>query len=142
MGRAYLYECSKCGYRAKVAGGADRGFNFTVQTILCSECKQLHDVVTALRTAVTPPLTEPLARKRLKSLAELRRRNAPLRPPSFAAALNRLPLTGARLFKWLKFKAACPISSLHRIRTWKHPDRCPQCGVLMEQNALPFRIWD
>jgi transposase-like protein len=141
MGRTYLFECPHCAYSAKVSGGADKGLRFTSQTLLCQDCKQLHDVVTGLKTAVTPPLCEPLARKRLKPLAASRRKS-PARPPSFAAALNSLPLAGVRHFKWLKFKPACPVSALHRVRAWTQPDRCPKCGVLMEKNALPFRIWD
>lgn len=142
MGRTYIFECPKCGYRAKVSGGADRGFHFAVQTVSCFQCKQLHDAVTEFKIAVAPPLAEPLSRKRLKSLAAARARRAPAPPPTFLAALNRLPPAGAKHFRWLKFNAACPLAPLHRVRDWNHPDRCPQCGVLMEQNALPFRIWD
>jgi hypothetical protein len=142
MGRTYLFECPHCGYRAKVSGGADKGLRFTNQTLLCFDCKQLHDAVTGLKTPVIPPLTEPLTRKRLKPLAESRRRKAAARPPTFAAALNSLPPAGVKHFKWLKFKPACPVSALHRVREWNQPDRCPKCGVLLEKNALPFRIWD
>jgi hypothetical protein len=142
MGRTHVFECPKCGHRAKVAGGADRGFRFAVQTVLCSDCKVLLDAVTELRITATPPLAETLARKRLKPLADARRGRSPTRPPTFAAALNRLLPAGAEHFKWLRFKPACPVSPLHRVREWNRPDRCPKCGVLMEQTALPFRIWD
>ena len=91
MGRTYLFECPNCGYHAKVAGGADQGFRFAIQTVLCSDCKQLHDAVTEFKVAVTSPLAELLSRKRLKSLADASRRKMPARPPTFAAALNRLP---------------------------------------------------
>ena len=141
MGRTYLFQCPHCGYAAKVSGGADKGFRFTNQTVLCLDCKQLHDVVTGLKSAVTPVLSEPLTRKGLKSLIAVRRK-VPAHPPLFAAALSFLPPTGSRHFKWLKFKPACPVSALHRVRVWNQPDRCPKCGVLMEINALPFRIWD
>ena len=46
MGRIYLFECEKCGYRVKVAGGAADGLEFTVQTILCNKLGQLLDVMT------------------------------------------------------------------------------------------------
>jgi hypothetical protein len=141
MGRTYLFECPHCSYGAKVSGGADKGLRFTSQTLLCQDCKQLLDVVTGVKTVVTPPLCEPLVRKRLKPLAASRRK-APTRAPTFAAVLNSLPPTGAKHFKWQKFKPACPVSTLHRVRAWNQPDRCPKCGVLMEKNALPFRIWD
>jgi hypothetical protein len=51
MGRSYWFECPKCGYRAKVSGRADRGLTLFVQTILCSDCRQLYDAVTRLRVA-------------------------------------------------------------------------------------------
>jgi len=141
MGRTYVFECSQCGYRVRVSGGADRGFHFAVQTLLCFECKQLYDAVTGFRIAVVSPLKEPLIRRRFKSLKEAAAKKA-ARPPTFAEALNRLPPPGAKPFRWLRFKPACPAFPRHRVREWEHPDRCPQCGVVMEQNALPFRIWD
>src|ERR1043165_2888542 len=48
-GRTWLFECAKCGFRATVAGGADRGFRFAVQTILCHDCKELHEAVVSLK---------------------------------------------------------------------------------------------
>jgi len=45
MGRTYLFECPKCGYRAKVSGGSDCGTRFGVQTVMCLDCKELHDAV-------------------------------------------------------------------------------------------------
>ncbi len=122
MGRAYSFECPKCGYRVHVAGGADEGIHFSVQTITCADCKALYDAVTRVR--VSP---------RQKG-------NPPSTAPKFAAVLNRLPLRGSR--HWLKFKPACPVSPLHRIRPWKQPDKCPKCGTFLEPGALPFRIWD
>lgn len=142
MGRTYLFECSHCGYSAKVSGGPDKGFFLKVQTVLCHDCKRLHDVVTDLKSAVTPPLAEPLVRKRATTLAEIQHHKTPVPAPPFAAALNRLPPAGAKRYRWLKFKPACPISVLHCVRDWHQPDRCPKCGVVMERNALPFRIWD
>ena len=63
-------------------------------------------------------------------------------PPSFQAVLNRLPPTGVRRFKWLPFKLQCPVSALHRVRSWNDPDRCPKCGIFLEKSALPYRLWD
>lgn len=142
MGRTYLFECPHCGYRAQVSGGADKGFRFAVQTVLCSDCKQLHDAVTEYKVEKAPALAEPLSRKRLRLSAKDRRPSLPTRPPTFAVALNRLPPAGAKHWKWLRFKPTCPVSFLHRVRDWNRPDRCPKCGVLMEQNSLPFRRWD
>ncbi|MBE0542392.1 MAG: hypothetical protein IH623_13485 [Verrucomicrobia bacterium] len=137
MGRTYLFECPRCGYRAKVAGGADRGFHFAVQTILCLECKELYDAVTELKVPFAPALSRwKLKTSRLDSV------KAPVAPPTFQAALNRLAFTGVKRFRWLRFKAVCPISARHRVRDWKQPGKCPKCGILVECNALPFRIWD
>jgi hypothetical protein len=143
MGRTYIFECPQCGCRAGVSGGADRGWHFAVQTILCFECKQLYDAVIRFKVPFVSPLAEALVRKRLRSLRETAARKTAARPPTFfAAALNRLPPPGAKPLRWLTFLPACPAFPRHRIREWNHPDRCPKCGVLMEQNALPFRIWD
>lgn len=122
MGRTYLFECSKCGYRVRVAGGAAEGEHFAVQTIVCVDCRALHDAVT-----------------RCKAWSRLRGNSAPT-PPKITAMLTRLPPRGAR--PWLKFKPACPVLPWHRIRLWKQPDKCPKCGNFLESNATPFRIWD
>jgi len=122
MGRAYSFECSKCGYHARVAGGASEGIHFAVQTIVCADCRELHDAV--IRFKPSPRQQD----------------NPPKAAPKFAALLNRLPPRGVRT--WLKFKPACPVSPRHSVRLWKPPDKCPKCGVFLAQNAIPFRIWD
>ena len=139
MGRTYLFECSKCGYCARVSGGADRGVHFAVQTILCNECKELHDAVTGLKVPV--PANAALQRWKLKT-SRLDSVRAPARPPTFEAALNRLPPSGAKRFRWLRFKAACPASPRHRVREWHQPGKCPKCGAFLEVNGVPFRIWE
>jgi len=122
MGRTYSFECCKCGYQVRVAGGAGAGEHFAVQTIACADCRALHDAVVHFK----PSLRQ--------------EENPPPAAPPFAAMLNRLPPRGAR--PWWKFKPACPISPRHRVRSWKQPDKCPKCGNFMEPGALPFRIWD
>ena len=122
MGRTCLFECPKCGYRVQVAGGADEGVRFSIQTIACSDCKALYDAITRIKV--------PLRQKQ----------NPAGNAPTFATVLNRLPLRGARF--WLKFKPACPVSPQHRIRLWRQPDKCPKCGTFLEAGALAFRIWD
>ncbi len=121
MGRTYLFECSKCGYRARVSGGADRGRHVAVQTVLCADCKELYDAVIEFKPS---------------SPGEIR----PKTTPRFAAFLNRLPPRGGR--RWVKLKLACPSSVRHRIRLWKQPDKCPKCGTFLEPGAIPFRRWD
>jgi len=140
MGRSYWFECPKCGYRAKVSGRADRGLAFSVQTILCRDCKELYDAVTRLRV--------PDEFGGLKKFAggQSGRSPNPYRsvssPPGIESVLNRLLQTGVKRFRWLPFKIQCPVSALHRVRSWNEPDRCPKCGIYLEKNALPYRLWD
>jgi hypothetical protein len=140
MGRSYWFECPRCGYRAKVSGRADRGLSFFVQTILCRDCKELYDAVTRLRILTEPGTTGSLAGcSRIKSPTSPRTASV---PPSFQAALNRLPTSPVKHSRWLQFKLQCPVSALHRVQAWNEPDKCPRCGIYLEKNALPFRIWE
>jgi hypothetical protein len=141
MGRSYQFECSKCGYRATVAGRADRGVDFFVQTLACHDCKALYDMVVRLKVPdddKTHGLLPPVFRRNKFFLFQ---RNTNV-PPDFETVLNRLPYRGVKHFKWLPFKLQCPHSAIHRVRAWNDPDRCPRCGVYMDRSALPFRIWD
>jgi len=138
MGRTYLFECMKCGYRAQVAGGASSGERFSVQTILCHECRELYDAIIRLkvalpRSAVEMGVAQPLA-------AEPK----PLRqsPPPFNTVLNRLPFSVRTRTRWQDFHAACPVAPQHRVRAWQQPDKCTRCGVFLEVNAISFRAWD
>jgi hypothetical protein len=139
MGRSYSFECSRCGFRAKVSGRPDRALDFFVQTILCRDCKQLYDAVTRIRWAEELPdgvagLGSALRRTSLLS--------PPKSPPTFEAALNRLRLAGLRRYRWTNFPLQCPVSRIHRVQSWNDPDKCPRCGVYLEKNALPYRIWE
>jgi len=141
MGRTYLFECSRCGYRAKVAGRPERGSVCFVQTIVCKDCKELYDAVVRLKAA---EFGEVDARKRefglrAKLAKPLRRAEA---PPAFQSALNHLALPGAKRYKWMEFDLSCPKSARHRVAVWKETDPCPRCGVCLEKHPLPFRIWD
>lgn len=55
MGIWQNFKCDSCGYAAQVSGGADCGFDVRTVTILCSECRELMDVVvgTPLETEAT-----------------------------------------------------------------------------------------
>ena len=53
MGRTYRFEYAKCGCRAEVAGGAERGFQLAVQTIQCLACRELIDAITELKVPAT-----------------------------------------------------------------------------------------
>jgi hypothetical protein len=122
MGRTYAFECPRCEYRVRVAGGADAGAHFAVQTIACADCRALYDAVIRFKAAPRP------------------RDLPPKSAPKFAAALHRLPPRGPQ--PWLKFKPACPVSSRHRIQPWKQPGKCPRCGTFLEPGALPYHVWD
>jgi hypothetical protein len=139
MGRSYWFECAKCGYRAIVAGRADQGLDLVIQTILCRDCKQLYDAVTRLRMADD---SGGLGGVGGLPAARLQRSRQITTPPAFQAALNRLAPGGTRRLKWQAFKIQCPMSRLHRVRSWNDPDRCPKCGVFLEKSALPYRLWD
>jgi len=137
MGRTYLFQCSKCGYRARVSGCADAGLDFSVQTIACRDCRALFDAVVRWRVA------EGLGLRRAFGWQELRKlRRATDAAPGVDSVLNRLPQAGERGFRWLEFNLRCPVSKLHRVRAWNDPDKCPRCGVFLEKNGLPFRIWE
>ena len=124
MGATYIFDCEKCGYSAKVAGGFSEGLEVMVQTILCRECKQLHDAVIHIQL----PL--------LQTFGDLER------PPEFAEVVKRLPHTGSAERKWKEFAPECPVDPEHPIRDWKLPDKCPRCDVFMERSAIPFQRWD
>lgn len=47
MGFTYEFLCAQCGYSANVSGGADAGMIVSVETMTCSDCKELGDVITA-----------------------------------------------------------------------------------------------
>jgi len=140
MGRSYWFECSRCGYRAKVSGRADGGLSFCVQTILCCDCRELYDAVTRLRV---PERLEAWGNfGGLRQSRWLKARPRITAPPSFQAVLNRLPRTGGKRYKWIPFEIKCPVSASHRVRGWNDPDHCPKCGVYLEKSALPYRLWD
>ena len=132
----------KCGYRAKVSGREDRGLNCIVQTILCRDCRELYDAVTRIR--VVQPKDDEAARKAAgaSGMKAVTADWAPERPPVFQSALNRLLLLGAGRSKWVHFRLRCPVSTLHRVESWNDPAKCPKCGLHLEKNVLPYRIWD
>ncbi|MCX7865896.1 hypothetical protein [Limisphaera sp. VF-2] len=142
MGRTFVFECPKCQYRAYVAGGADGGFHVAVQTILCQQCKELHDAVVRLRVPWTPPLQRGWPVQATLSRLTRQASSVPRHPPPFLQALNRLWPRGVRHSRWIEFPLLCPKGAWHSVRPWSRPDCCPKCGVIMEQNALPYRLWD
>ena len=142
MGRTFVFECPKCSYRAYVAGGADEGFRFAVQTILCQNCKELHDAVVRLRVPWNPPLRRSWGLQMIRAQGSSESGPIPRHPPPFLHVLNRLWPRGVRHSRWVEFPLICPRGSWHKVRAWIRPDCCPRCGVIMEQNALPYRLWE
>ena len=142
MGRTYLFECSRCAYRARVSGRADKGFTFSVQTILCRDCKSLYDAVVHMKM---PELSSTQARINASGFRApnlLRRPPAWEVTPTFNSVLNRLAFPGAKRFKSVEFKMRCPVSAMHRVQIWNEPGKCPKCGLPLEKHPLPYRIWD
>lgn len=140
MGRSYWFECSKCGYRAQVSGGPDRGLHFYSQTLACINCKRLFDAVTKVRVVEVEGLG---LRGSLSNWRHQTRLSPdPTKPPSFQAVLNRLPLKDVKQFRWLNYRLQCPVSTSHKVEAWNAPNKCPCCGTYLERNVLPYRIWE
>ena len=144
MGRSYWFQCSKCGYGAKVAGRADRGLNCFVQTIVCRDCRELYDAVFRLKVSDERlPITDRLSPNPLIRVNGTGQKAFNKRvPPTFHAATSRLLYSGVRRFKWLEFKLQCPYSEFHKVEPWADPGKCPKCGIFMEKGVIPYRIWD
>jgi len=132
MGRSCLFECPRCGYKARVSGRTEQGIRFAVQTVTCRNRKQLYDAVTRLKIPAVPDLES----------VEERALPRKTRAPAFDAVLNRLSFGDPRKLQWAMFKLSCPVSLDHQVQPWKEPGKCPRCGTYLERNALPFRIWD
>jgi len=47
MGCQKTFECERCKYSAIVSGAADAGEECCTDTILCIDCRELYDVVSA-----------------------------------------------------------------------------------------------
>jgi hypothetical protein len=120
MIRIFIFECEKCGYSVRSAGGLTEGLDLSAQTIVCEECKQLQDAVIAFKVDA--------GSGGLKSA------------PAFADVMNQLSITGPT--RWEHFEAACSVDPRHRIREWKQPGKCPRCGVFIEPSPIPISQWD
>lgn len=142
MGRSYLFECSRCGYRAKVSGKTDRGVDFWVQTILCQDCKGLFDAVIRLRVPQESSANSWRNTGGLTGNALNADEGRAMSPPTFMAVLNQLPPKGAKRYQWLRFRPQCPISWIHRVQPWDAAHPCPKCGLQLERTVLPYRLWD
>ncbi len=138
MGRSYAYECPKCGYQARISGGADCGVLVWVQTISCQDCKKLYDAVVRLKA----PDVNASDSGGSGNISSPKSRLLPTPPPSFETVVARVRPTGQKRFRWFSYKLQCPVSPIHRVQAWNEPDRCPKCGTFLEKGALPFRLWE
>jgi hypothetical protein len=133
MGRTFHFQCTQCRYRADISGGADSGLDCDVQTILCRECRELFDVFTRVRRATGH-------RKFARNFSAFVRPEIP--PVILRDSLFARKRAGPRRFEWQKMKLECPVAAKHFVEAWKHPGRCPRCHAFMEQEGLPFRVWE
>lgn len=70
MGACFKFACPQCGYQAEVSGGDDSGLEDLTTTIVCIDCRQLHDVTIAKRgdeETLRPPVCPKSARHVVKS---------------------------------------------------------------------------
>lgn len=56
MGERYEFVCGDCGYSATVSGGKDRGFVAFIETMVCTDCKKLVDVLVGEAKEFSGPL--------------------------------------------------------------------------------------
>jgi hypothetical protein len=58
MGDRYEHVCDSCGYRATVSGAPDAGMVAITETMVCSSCRQVVDVLVARheRDGTEPPV--------------------------------------------------------------------------------------
>jgi hypothetical protein len=135
MARSFLFECSRCRYRAVVVGGEDRAAHCFVQTVQCHECRQLFDVPVRLRVGLDA----------VQLRQRLNRRLFPGRPleldrpaPGWNLRLARVPQAA----RWATVKLRCPSIPWHRVQPWNQPGPCPRCGDPLEGTLVPWRAWD
>ena len=95
------------------------------RTIVCRDCRVLRDV--PVRVRVPETAGKPAGRA------------LPVKPNLMPPMLlvSQPPRT-----KWLEFKPACPVSATHEVELWTRPGKCPKCETYLEQDGMPYRIWD
>jgi hypothetical protein len=153
MGRLFAFECERCGYRARVSGGADRAAVCFIQTVSCARCRELVDVATHVRLPRAKP-------PRLPKIAAQRRAAAPAWDEALASVVlpdhvhssrvladpfpsmidRLLPGTSAR--NWIALAKRCPADPSHIIQDWNHPGPCPRCGAFMNRMSAPLLDFD
>jgi hypothetical protein len=133
VGKTYHYQCLRCQYHADISGGADSGVNCDVQTIVCKDCRELFDVFTRVRRVIG-------RRELARNFSAFNRPEIP--PVILRDSLFAVKPAVPRRFEWHKMELECPVSPKHFVEAWKNPGRCPRCYNFMEQQGLPFRVWE
>jgi len=56
VGTKYFVKCGQCKYNGYFSCGKDAGETVITMTVICTECKKLYDVTTAVSETVDNPL--------------------------------------------------------------------------------------
>lgn len=154
MGRLYRFDCPRCGFTARAGAGTIQNSGFSTATIVCKDCKEIYDVVSALRLApsMVNSARKSFGRQRIVLSAErlLQIEDKVNLPPSMLPhsrklilqQLNPTPLARFLAQRWFQVKLLCPVNPRHRIQPWKTPARCPNCEDYLDTTLLPYRVWD
>ena len=154
MTQTFRYDCPRCGYTCKCCGGKASHSTFLTETVICEDCRKIYDVVTSIRLPITPFLMSKLkcegGRLELSEqvIAELEGTislPSDMLPCNGRIVLHRTdtaPLPRGLGRRWFTVKKACPEMSLHRLKSWKSPCRCPRCNDWLERCLLPSKILD
>jgi hypothetical protein len=161
MAQIRQFHCPKCNYHAEVSGGEDRGLDIYTQTIICHECKELHDVPAKKFSLpddsdrIQPdPHAKPLVAAWVKfRIGEAGRAANSSQNPSQFSHLQHY---------WKPVKLSCPESPFHRVDKWfgmhlplvedagteqanvdssARGGACPRCGTTMLRSQ-PMATWE
>jgi hypothetical protein len=155
MVAVYRFDCQKCNYSARACGGEVMGRGFLARTIICLDCREIYDVVSALtrpcqglpseliggndrRPVVVPP-------SQLAVIADQLNLLTTVLPAARKLVLYResaVPFANLMTPHSVKIRLLCPVNSQHRIRLWKESTTCPRCHDILVRSPIPYRIWD
>jgi hypothetical protein len=136
MGRSYIYECQKCGYRAIVSGRSERGVNFAVTTIQCFDCKELRDAVTAVRLSESEIQAKDNPSRPIKG--RMLRENWNLKvPPTADAVFNRLLVRGGGKYRWVRYDPRCSVPQSTASSHGQTLDFVPSAGSTWRKVRCP-----
>jgi hypothetical protein len=165
MAQIRQFRCPGCAYCAEVSGGEDRGLELYTQTIVCDECKELHDVPVRRfeipsedRNLFPDPSAKPLMATWMKfKMGEVSRKAKPDTSPAQFPHLQHY---------WKQVQLRCPKNHYHRPKTWygmhlpleeefaiggdysvvedeeqRASGLCPRCGSRMIRSQ-PLATWE